>query len=770
MSFISVLALRSAWIILFMLVSSCNHPAFKDRTPIHEVRNLPDVGMRIQYYSSGKIGTPAFESGYNVIEVKPNSPAYHAKIRKDMVLSSQGANETAFRRQDRIKRNQAITLSDQEGREIIIYPLVSMASGQLVPSNRVVKSRATSELILKEQIATDKRQEVLHSFSTRAMPKDATQSFRQKVESAPDEVFCPQTNKFYLSTALGIEFSIYGGDIGLDSTLCVMIEGEPNVVSHDEYAIVVLERFVRRAKLSGISENEVTQALLDGRLSPTIGDLKWALEGAFTPNVYELIDEELNCILRSKNVRTADKTLYRDCTQTRREAAWVQRFGGFKSSTRGEYFNISDIPQENLSKRKKFLSKDEARVKRFEEARQYEAEKYNHIYKTRKYWSYIPERNTDTLIFPLAFHDRNRRNGLTDGMASTLEAYFHGDFERARWVDLYPIHLAFISEMENKCWSSLPSISIPFMFSLKTTPVIVDAYSGVVIRRDGPQTSKPHKITKTVRMPKHLVSSYKIAYYDEAADASHNGSGNGGTRHVRGLVQGEQCGSPVLQQLEHNLHRAVLGEPSIQSERLTYDGNKSKFTNDKNGSNVSLVYEEHSLSLTTYAYSSVPHGWLPDTPEKLIKRTEGKYGKLVPHGGYYEPISVRVDIDGAKTNSLKRMLVIRTDGFEHVLGNELNRTFYGWWKPNRLEGEMNQGVTSKEAYALYHNAFSNKNPEDKPRLVECTYNNGSSLAFWYKKYPDGISDTKLKEVYVKHPLLTIGAPREQCPSTYKEAK
>jgi len=218
---------------------------------------------------------------------------------------------------------------------------------------------------------------------------------------------------------------------------------------------------------------------------------------------------------------------------------------------------------------------------------------------------------------------------------------------------------------------------------------------------------------------------------------------------ARNALEGEaffkhfKCDSPEMHQLGSNLLRAAHKKPSIQTARERVPG----VNVGKPAPKAELIYVNVTGSaIVELGYISTPRGWLPENPSSLHQKVVSLYGEKMQHhtkGTAATGVAVLVE-NGAATKSLQSMHV------NTIVGANSHFTNWIW----RDLGEKNLRDSSDFDHWY----------------VECNYQGGGTVAFWFKTVPEEMTPSKLKAAHPQHPLLKISSPKQGCPKSFDAAE
>ena len=349
-------------------------------------------------------------------------------------------------------------------------------------------------------------------------------------------------------------------------------------------------------------------------------------------------------------------------------------------------------------------------------------------------------------------HDRDYWDRMTqlDGEISYLERYFNGDFDYTGFGYNMKIHfIQFVNHYSTQCKPNLQPnhATIPIV----TTERWVNQY--------GVQQGLATQSTRNIYVDQSMANAYATYWNELNAPEDSSAGGQEVISEAMDLIRNvdrnmnnfyenaeirlrplsmttafftnHECASSEMTQLKENLTRASREQPSIQAA-ATSENHSTKTTE--------LLYEFYNRDHATLGYANTPIGWLPGTPEELLKNVSNKYGPSIrTNGGAILRQGVEVEIDGAATGSLKSMVLSSVKG--HPDSSDMI------W--------ILRDIQDKNIYLTIGN---------QQMYVECKYSGGGYYAFWYEKTPEDLTHQELRRVHAEHPFLAIQPPQEHCPA------
>ena len=355
------------------------------------------------------------------------------------------------------------------------------------------------------------------------------------------------------------------------------------------------------------------------------------------------------------------------------------------------------------------------------------------------------------------FHDRAYWAGFTqlDNEVSKLERYFNGEFDYTGFGYNMKIHyIQFVNHFSEQCKSSLQPDheTVPIV----TTTRWVDQF--------GAQQGHSVQSTRKIYVDKNMANAY-VAYWkefnepeDESVSIQDVISASKGMirnldRNMANFAQDAErklrplsmnsaffakhdCSSPEMAQLKTNFTRASKQLPSIQAARISIRGTK---TIKKISIKPDALYEFYDSYHAIFGFANTPEGWLPSTPQKILKSVSDKYGPtILTNTGSTLRQGVQIEIDGAAAGSLRKMVL-------SWLSGPPSYTEMIWIWQDLKKKKLQLPFVRQQMY------------------VECRYRGGGYYAYWYEKTPKGYAPKQLRKIHAEHPFLAIQPPREHCP-------
>ena len=379
------------------------------------------------------------------------------------------------------------------------------------------------------------------------------------------------------------------------------------------------------------------------------------------------------------------------------------------------------------------------REKFVEQSHLEDAKYFGYVYKPLSYWQKI------TGVQGYSHLTRSSK-------VSELQKYHDGDFSAIIGGDSLALHYTqFVEIFGNACRHLLSSdhLEVPITSTTRT------------VNQWGDDVEAPRESTRYIYLDKEYVKPFSQLFSqinDNNTENKSLGEMLGSMlslaqrpndladtanillepgKHLSAFFNEEPCDGPSMTQLRINLLRAASDALSIQQSQQTYDGKRRPVDQRT----ASLIYKESSgKGVMTFGYKNTPKNWLPESPDKLLKRVREEYVPyMLHHQGGWIPSLAHIEVVNAPFGSLEAMRIStyqNDDTLEMIRISskmrELNLSF-----PDIASGQL---------------------------VVECSYVGKSSVVYWYENYPQTAEAETLKAIHPDHPMLQIERPRDHCPS------